>query len=381
MNDNKRVLICGVGRMGEAISWCMDTFGYHVIGIDNNMEASRRLGLEFTSNFGKKPTDFLLVENESDIKKAIELTKPSIAISSLPYHQTMQAAFTCIDLGIPYCDLGGRVDVSHRINTYANDHAKKPVITDLGLAPGWVNILAEEACSALEEEVVDVKTMVGGLPVQMHNPPFNYTVTWSVDGLINEYKDKCEIVCCGRRDIVRGMDGLENVYCRSIDKELEAFYTRGGASHSITSMLERGVENFSYRTLRYKGHNQLIKTLLNSNTKVDEECLKEVFSKVCSPKGTLGIEDQVIIKCIATGKSGKTWDKEFLVPSTEGRLTAMQKATSFGISCVAKQILEEDIKGGKLGYRDVNYKKFNENLEILRKELVDPAYEIQNKQI
>ena len=59
----------------------------------------------------------------------------------------------------------------------------------------------------------------------------------------------------------------------------------------------------------------------------------------------------------------------------------MQKATSFGISCVAKQILEEDIKGGKLGYRDVNYKKFNENLEILRKELVDPAYEIQNKQI
>lgn len=377
MNDQKRVLILGVGRMGTAISWCMTVFGHHVIGADKDIASAEKLRRgELKRN---TPVDFLIIETEEDIEKSILITKPDLVISSLPYHQTQMAANICIDNEVAYCDLGGRRDVSANINKKAAGSAKKPVITDLGLAPGWVNILAEEACDSLEERVVDIKTMVGGIPQQKHNPPFNYTITWSVDGLINEYLDKCEILVNGHRDYPKGMEGLEKVYCRSIDEELEAFYTSGGASHSIGSMEQRGVDSFAYKTLRYKGHLDLIKILLDKRIAIDKSCAQEVIEKACSPKGALGIEDQVIIKCVAVGEFGAVWDKEFLLKSSLSNFTAMQKATSFGLSCVANQILNEDITGGRLTYKDVNYAKFNEYLDILRKEVGELPYEIPLK--
>ncbi len=376
MNEEKRVLILGVGRMGTAISWCMNVFGHHVIGADKDLSSAENL--RHGSIKRQKPPDFLVIESAEDINKAIALSSPDLVISSLPYHQTQIAAFTCIENNTAYCDLGGRRDVSFNINKKAQE-ASSPVITDLGLAPGWVNILAEEACDSMEEKVIEVKTMVGGLPQQKHNPPFNYTVTWSVDGLINEYVDKCEILVNGHKDYPNGMEGLEEVYCRSLGENLEAFYTSGGASHSVSSMIERGVPNFNYKTLRYKGHNNLIKILLSKQTGIDEHCSKDVIAKACSPEGALGVEDQVIIKCIAIGEFGSIWDKEFLIKSNLSNFTAMQKATSFGLSCVANQILNKDIEGGRLTYKDVNYSKFNEYLDILRNDLRENPYEIPLK--
>ena len=89
--------------------------------------------------------------------------------------------------------------------------------------------------------------MVGGLPDSKVNHPLDYVVTWSVDGLINEYKDDCQILEDGELKIVKGMSGLEAVECDTLGK-LEAFYTSGGASHSIFSMRDRGVQNCSYKS-------------------------------------------------------------------------------------------------------------------------------------
>ncbi len=371
MNDQKRVLIFGMGRMGKAISWCMSKFGNHIISVDKDIDTSHGLDV---------PLDFLVAENENDYKRTMELCSPDLVISSLPYFLNESIAMMAIEKGIPYCDLGGSVPVSATINNHAEVHAKKPVITDLGLAPGWVNILAEEACDSFNEKIVEVKTMVGGLPVYKHNPPFNYTITWSIDGLINEYIDDCQVLIGEQVSNQYGMEGLEDVYCRSIDEELEAFYTSGGASHSIKSMRDRGVENFSYKTLRYKGHNEIIKLLLRS--KIDKSCVKETIQKICTPNDPSSYFDFVIIKCIAIGQSGKTWDKELKIKGGnvgKNSFSSMQKATSFGISCVAEQIVKGDIEGGKLGYKDVRYDKFNEYLNVLKEAWRDEDYEIPLK--
>ena len=351
--SKKKVLIFGAGRMGRAISWCMNAFDHHVISVDKDPSTADAL---------QKPVDFLIVENEEDYERSIEICKPDLIISSLPYFLNESIATIAIDREIAYCDLGGSVPVSRTINNYAEAHAKKPVITDLGLAPGWVNILAEKGCDSIKEKILDVKTMVGGLPINLHNPPLNYTITWSIDGLINEYVDNCEVLIGNQVISQPGMEGLEEIYCRSIDKKLEAFYTSGGASHSIPSMIERGVESFSYKTLRYKGHNEIIKMLLKS--KINHDCVREVFEKTCAPSTHAAKHDLVIIKCIVTGESGETWDKEFMMKDFDG-FSAMQKATSFGICAVAQQIINEDISGGKLTYKDVNYDKFIENVSTL----------------
>ena len=377
-----KAIVLGVGRMGTAIAYAMDKFGFHVVGMDTNPDAAENIPKkvnykqtqdeEGNNTVGAPRNEFFIVSNSEDICKGLEAqVKPDIVISSLPYYQTETVAKYCIDNGIRYCDLGGRVDVSENINKYAKEKATKPIFTDLGLAPGWVNILAEQGYSELHHTVENVKMMVGGIPAIKINPPLNYACTWSIDGLINEYKDDCKVLIDGFVDEKKGMDGLEEVKFDLLEnEELEAFYTSGGASHSIPSMKERGVNNCCYKTIRYKGHRDMV-SLLIRNSKLSKECLEDIF-KSCENK----TGDVVLLKVEVSG-GHVTWKKEIIV-GYDMQFSAMQKSTAFSISSVAKLMAEgffDDRKvqnrGGDvklpivLNYSDVPFDKFNKNMSDL----------------
>tara|TARA_Y100001938_G_C8101570_1_gene442209 strand:- start:16373 stop:17524 length:1152 start_codon:yes stop_codon:yes gene_type:complete len=378
-----RALVLGVGRMGTAIAYAMDKLGFHVTGMDTNRDAVN--SMPFKVNHEQSYNEegelvaaperghFLVVDDPDDIIKGLTvLNKFDIVISSLPYHQTEKVALWCIDNAVRYCDLGGRVDVSQNINKAAKEKATFPVFTDLGLAPGLVNILAEEGCRELHNKAESVNMMVGGLP-EYHesvNNPLRYGVTWSVDGLINEYKDDCLILENGEIKTVRGMDGLENLETEKLGK-LEAFYTSGGASHSIHSMKERGVKNCSYKTLRYRGHGKIIKFLIRDCC-LSDEIMAKIFEQGCGHAE----KDEVIVLAEVRG-GNKTWRKEILVKSDD-KFSAMQKATAFSISSVAAIMAEGKMEGNKeqhrdyhtqydksLGYKDVPFDEFNKNLNKL----------------
>ena len=199
--------------MGTAIAYAMDKLGFHVVGMDTNPEAANNIPKKVNLEDGETPNnEFFVVDDAADIIKGLEgAQKPDIVISSLPYHQTGEVAMWCIENGVRYCDLGGRVDVSEAINIYAKEKATAPVFTDLGLAPGWVNIVAEQGYKSIHAEVEDVKMMVGGIPAIKTNPPLNYALTWSIDGLINEYRDICRVWIDGVIHDIPGMQGLEKV--------------------------------------------------------------------------------------------------------------------------------------------------------------------------
>lgn len=364
----KRAIVCGVGNMGRAIIWAMFHLGFHVIALDKEKDSARKL----SSNM----FDFLCVENQADLEKAIILSNPDVVISSLPYHQTLPVAVFCIKKGYNYCDLGGRVDISNQINDETRtSRIKNYTFTDLGLAPGWVNILAEYGCQELskkEQKIKNVKMMVGGLPVIPFNPPMNYLVSWSIDGLLNEYEDNCKILTNGVEAVVSGLEGLETVKTKSLG-ELEAFYTSGGASHSIASMKNKNVENCFYKTLRYKGHCDLVKFLIR-RCKLDRECLVNIFKKGCTKPNN--VHDVVIIK-VEINSENDIWEKEILV-SGNAHISGMQKATSFPISSIAKMMAEglfnsPSAKG--LSYQDINYEEFSKNIETLRQGVMDAPYE------
>jgi len=366
--DKKQVVVFGVGRMGTAISYAMKKLGYYVIGVDTHESGATN----FRKHIKGEEGIFYLCDERDYKELLVDYHKPQAVISSLPYHQTQSLAEFCIDSGIRYCDLGGRVDVSHNINQYAIQHAEKPVMTDLGLAPGWVNILAEQGCREIYDNVTDVEMMVGGLPSYLRSNlnPLRYGVTWSVDGLINEYRDDCLVLEDGKIKTVKGMDGLEQIETESLGK-LEAFYTSGGASHSIHSMKTRGVKNCSYKTLRYIGHGAMVKFLIR-DCALDDETLEKIFLNGCG----IAEEDEVII--YAKVKAGdKTWKKERLIQS-DCDFSAMQKATAFPISSVAAIMAEGKMEGDKEQHRDhwIQYNKslsyadipsdlFNDNLNEL----------------
>ncbi len=365
-----KAAVLGIGRMGTAICYALHELGLYVIGADSN-EAG---GLNFRKHIaGADGTFYLTDENDADkmMERALMFEKPDIVVSSLPYHQTEMIGYWCIDNGMRYCDLGGRVDVSRNINEHALGVATKPVFTDLGLAPGWVNILAEEGCKQLHRQVTTVKMMVGGLPDSKVNHPLDYVVTWSVDGLINEYKDDCQILEDGKLKIVKGMSGLESVECDTLGK-LEAFYTSGGASHTIQSMKAKGVANCYYKTLRYEGHRDIVRFLIENQS---EECVREAIERGC--QNSDDVDDVVLIKAFVEGENVE-WKKELAIWGDSDGFSAMQKATAFSISSVAKIMAEGKLEGDKeehrgyytqhprsLSYADVPIDEFNNNLKLL----------------
>ena len=248
-------------------------------------------------------------------------------------------------------------------------------MTDLGLAPGWVNILAEHGCKELNSQAHTVEMMVGGIPVNRPSGPLKYVPTWSIDGLLNEYRDDCEILLDGELQTVKG---LSNYILIEPDWDgcvgLEAFCTSGGAAHSIKSMQKKGVKNCMYRTLRWIGHHELLNFLMNT-CKLDDETLTSCIHK--SAECEKSTDDVVIIIVSITNKKGLSWRKEKVIYSDDD-FTAMQKSTAFPISSIAAILAEGILEGDKdqhrdyytqysssLNYEDVPYEKLEKNLDKL----------------
>jgi saccharopine dehydrogenase-like NADP-dependent oxidoreductase len=362
-----KVAVLGVGRMGQAICYASNKLGFDVVGLDSYGGAAENFRKYISGPDGA----FYLLNEEKTFERALGFEKPDVVISSLPYHQTEEVARWCIDNEVRYCDLGGRVDVSHRINEYAKEKASKPVFTDLGLAPGWVNIVAEYGYTQIHTRVDSVKMMVGGLPAAKVNRPLDYAITWSVDGLINEYKDDCEILKNGEIHVVKGMSQKESVDCGVLGK-LEAFCTSGGASHTLKSMQGRGVRDCSYKTLRYEGHRDIVRFLIKNQS---EECVREAFEKGCKDSG--GQADIVLLKVFVDGEKIE-WKEDLAVFGDRDGFSAMQKATAFPITSVATLMAEGVFDGDmeqrrdhwipypkNLSYSHVPYDKFKERLNLL----------------
>jgi saccharopine dehydrogenase-like NADP-dependent oxidoreductase len=351
--------------MGTAIAYAMGKLGFEVTGMDTNPDAANNM-----------TGSFFIVDDAEDICKGIVAIgpRPDVVISSLPYHQTEVVGKWCVDNEVRYCDLGGRVDVSKNINDHAKQFATRPVFTDLGLAPGWVNILAEQGYKELHGPADDthIEMMVGGLPdyLESSNNPLRYAVTWSVDGLINEYRDDCLILEDGQIKTVKGMSGVELIEGEKFGP-MEAFYTSGGASHSIYSMKDRGVKNCSYKTIRYRGHGDMVRFLIR-DCDLDDDTLTKIFLDGCGSAN----KDEVIIVAKVT-RGNRTWREEKLIRSDD-QFSAMQKATAFSISSVAAIMAQGKLEGNKeqrrdywlqynksLSYADVPFEEFNKNLKKL----------------
>ena len=227
------ILILGAGGIGLPIASALKHEEYNLVLSDYSEEAigkakeyffNRKFDSECSLDFHVGDAISYLNDNKEDF---------SIVVSALPYHMNKEIAQSCIPDGIPYVDLGGHVDTTHCIRELAESYGSAPVASDQGLAPGLVNICAEEAFEAVKENKyrsAKIKMAVGGLPENRGLNPLDYIVTWSVDGLINEYEGEAEVLLGAERKKVPTLTGLETM---TVDgDELEAFYTSGGSAHT-----------------------------------------------------------------------------------------------------------------------------------------------------
>jgi|6_EtaG_2_1085325.scaffolds.fasta_scaffold04689_2 saccharopine dehydrogenase-like NADP-dependent oxidoreductase len=350
-----KIAIFGTGGMGKAIIHLLKTVYFSepisIVAFDREEECPR--GLQCDEYHSIDVNQSYSHETSPIYGKDFDLV-----FSALPYFYNPKVASLAVAADVPYFDLGGSVPISRKIN---ERYKNATVFTDLGLAPGWVNIMAEEAYRELSRTgaVEEIRMRCGGLSAQQlpkHEDPFGYAKTWSADGLYNEYADDCEVLEGGKITTVPGMLGLEDVKTQGVlnwqgcHTPLEAFFTSGGASHTLQLMKDRGVKHCSYKTLRYQGHRDLVHYFIHT--------------KGFSPKGLSELfaphREKDIVILDVWGYSDRF---EYRVShaihadfETDG-YSAMQKATAAGFIAAA---LSSDVSQRRpLTYADVDIDLFN----------------------
>jgi saccharopine dehydrogenase-like NADP-dependent oxidoreductase len=202
-------------------------------------------------------------------------------------------------------------------------------IPQCGLAPGFISIVAHDIASRFDT-LDTVRLRVGALP-QYPSNALSYNLTWSTDGVINEYIERCEAVVDGKLREVPAMEELEEF---SLDgTRYEAFNTSGGLG-TLCETLEGKVRNLNYKTIRYPGHCALMRVLLNDlRLRHRREVLKDILENAVPAT----MQDMVIVFVTVTGERGGRYVQETYARSIYGQKvagtprTAIQVTTAAGI--------------------------------------------------
>ena len=283
--------ILGLGNMGAAATYFAAKTNVGVRAFDLSCERVNK-EQEFLDQRWQKGkisrVNCIHATELIEILNAQHSHKPfSIILSCLPYHQNLEVAKWCIQHEVAYTDLGGSVEVSEQIKDIAQN-SKVPIMSDLGLAPGLISFYTLKILNECPLIPTDINLYCGGLPASHLSfgwpkmNPLRYGVNWNIDGLYNEYISPCQILVNGEIRTEKALEGLQD-----FNKECDAFFTSGGIAHLIRYLKEKGIKNASYRTLRYKGHLEIIKMLIEN---MSEEEFKKFMVKACPKK-----DDQVYI--------------------------------------------------------------------------------------
>jgi len=336
--------------MGTPIAYGLSKLGFEVLLHDTSkptLEAAVRK-LEDLGILAKSYRHFPIEE------------KPDIVVSAVPWKYTFEIAAICSSQGLRYCDLGGNPSVSSQIHK----NAKAPVFTDLGLAPGWANIIAEKGYREKgTAEVVNI--YVGGLP-QKPNGRLKYNRVFSLDGLVNEYTGFCDTISKGKIKQVRALSEISSYVLG--DTRLEAAHTKGGLATTLDLMSKRGVKECSYKTLRYLGHFDYVDFLMN-------DCALQNIETLC--KGYTALEVCFLNACDVTTKDlviigvhVDDWCEQKKIMATDD-WTAMQMTTAFPTAAMAAIMASGELDHKiVLDYSDVPIDKFEENLRSIDETLL-----------
>ena len=104
---------------------------------------------------------------------------------------------------------------------------------NVDLAPGFISIIANDLMRHFPT-LDTVKMRVGALPTNISNA-LQYSLTWSTDGLINEYGNLCQAIENGEKVDLLPLEGLEEIKIDGLT--YEAFNTSGGIGSLVQTLL------------------------------------------------------------------------------------------------------------------------------------------------
>ena len=256
-------------------------------------------------------------------------------INCAPYHLTIVVARAAKAAGAHYLDLTEDVASSRIVRDLAAD-ATTAFIPQCGLAPGFITIAAWDLIKHFDQ-LYDVRLRVGALPRYPSNA-LNYNLTWSTDGVINEYCEPCEAITGG---VLRETPAMEECEAFALDGvTYEAFNTSGGLG-TLCQTLESRVRNLNYKTIRYPGHAAIMKALLNDlNLRNRRDVLKDILENAVPAT----LQDVVIVFVTVSGmKAGhlmqETYVNKVYAQELGGEVRSAIQITTAGAICAVVDML------------------------------------------
>lgn len=333
-----KIALLGAGHIGQTIArWLSQTGDFSLTVADQSQAALDKLG--------STPVQRVLLQDASPQAMADVLRGQDAVINALPYFMAVQVAQAAKAAGCHYFDLTEDVAATKAIQALAVG-AEQAFMPQCGLAPGFIGIVAHHLASRFDS-LDEIKMRVGALPAFPTNA-LKYNLTWSVDGLINEYCHPCESIHQGQRTAMLALEGLEHFSLDGV--EYEAFNTSGGLG-TLCETLHGKVRSLDYKSVRYPGHRDLMQFLLTDlQLASDQEKLKGILRQAVPTT----MQDVVLVFVTVSGTRQGVYVQDVFArkifahraTETEDALSAIQITTAAGI-CTVVDLFRE----GKLPQR------------------------------
>ncbi len=356
-----KIVIIGGGMMSRAITHDLINFqdAKDLVIIDNN-----ETNLKLFEALYNDSVNLRLVHADARNNTALHesVGGASIMLSCVPYQFNIGLLETAITHHLHFIDLGGNNDIVDK-QFLLGEKAAQAGTTALpacGLAPGAVSIMAAEAMNRLTA-VDNIRMYCGGLPARPKEP-LKYQIVFSPHGLINEYIEPADVIENYKIKSMPALNGLEILKFDPAVGKLEAFMTSGGAG-TLVRTLKGSVRSLSYKTLRYPGHRDMMKAMLDlgfaSETPVelpgihqDRDAVKvsprNFFEAILARMLPGGAPDIVVTRVTAEGLAGDSPASctiEFIDHAdSETGLSAMMRCTGFSAAVIAGMIIRDEIK-------------------------------------
>ena len=369
-----KILVLGAGRMGHGAAFDLihNSPGVDSVTIaDYDLKKAEAVAEQVGTD--RITAHHVDAGNQSDVARLMAHHDAAISCVNYWYNESLSRA--AIDTNTHLCDLGGNnyvVDSQLALDEEAKA-AGVSIIPDCGLAPGMVSILAMHGAAKFDT-VDEIHIRVGGLP-QDPQPPLNYQLVFSVEGLINEYIEVARVIRDGQIIEVPSMTELESLEFDGFP-ELEAFQTSGGTSTLPDTFLGK-IKELDYKTIRYAGHCDKFKAMIDLGLCSSDEILvdyqkvkpRKVFGDLLQKYLPADGPDYVLVRLDFVGvkdDSSKTLRYDIVDKHDDSTgLSAMMRTTAFPASIIAQMMAKGDVlrRGATPQEKAIDPDKFVAELE------------------
>lgn len=355
MNKHYHIIIAGAGGIAEAVGLILSEWSSvtPTIYIGNRTFAKAQKVANWIQEGTSKQCTVMPFHLEANTlteeMKAI-FNKADALLDCLPGHLAPKMAQYAKNFELHYANLTEYVAETNQIMDIAKN-AKTGFVLQTGLAPGYINVLAnhlfQKFCEIYKVDLVDSLEFKVGALTKHAVAPHYYGFTWSPIGVATEYVKDAIALRNYKKVMLPALSEPSIIIINGVTYEDDL--TSGGAAN-LPDELEGKVRTLDYKTLRHPGHYDWVKAELD-DLKNSPDMITDLQNRMMDNIPNIE-EDQIVIYAAVQGNDDKCRLRrqeiaKVIHPQQVGKhmLRAIQTTTAVPLIQAMQWLLETAPKG------------------------------------